>query len=162
MEEVKTTLDELRALNVFPTNTNADFAMRDWKVALLSLQAHESDGDTATVIVAYQQAIEKFIKYYLMRARGIGGRQIEIHRLVALADMAGFELDDNERELFRNLSAFYFEGRYEQENTDGLERLLNYFDGRIRQLDELCRKLCIACQRVVKVKATKIAELHFD
>ena len=78
--DISTTLDELDRLDVFPELTNADYAMRDWRNAVRTVTTWRSEKDVTLVVVSYQQAIEKFLKFVIKQRENTA--PFKIHKLI--------------------------------------------------------------------------------
>lgn len=143
---ITTTLDELDKLDVFPEFTNADYAMRDWRTAIRTIEAWRSEKDVTSVVVSYSQAIEKFLNFAI-RQRG-STAPFNTHKLILLAEEAGLNVAPEWRSILSKLTEFYFDGRYEWEGKETRAALYDFFDYyKIEQLDLItraCYELCVA------------------
>ena len=107
--DISTTLDELDRLDVFPEFTNADYAMRNWRDAIRTIATWRSEKDVTSVVVSYQQAIEKFLKFAI-RQRG-STAPFKTHKLIILAEEAGLVVAPEWRSILSKLTEFYFDRR---------------------------------------------------
>lgn len=86
-----------------------DASRYDLKTAVALLESRRN----VYVLFMCQQSLEKLLKAHI--ASRTGGFPPRVHNLVRLAELAGLEVSDKEREFLERLSLYYIQSRYPPE-----------------------------------------------
>ena len=136
------TVDSLMQLKQFSTYTYAWYALRHWQGAR-SFREVMTSATVVTAISEYEMACELFLKHIISRTESLRQEHLHSHNVWALACDAELIGREKYRLLLKFLTAYYRDGRYETEDPEAQQAILDFFvDGSaFDQADELLFEL---------------------
>lgn len=136
------TVDSLKQLPQFKLYTNGYHGLKRW-ITAKSLRQLDFQEHLDSIIESYELACELLLKHIISRTSYLRREHIHSHNVWSLACDAEIRGRDRYRTLLKRLGSFYLECRYETDNLEDKQAILDYFKDEevFDTADELLRLL---------------------